>query len=977
MSKSRLIAMTTEEKEISEFTRKLVRITGKLNALVKMAETDKDAAFSELGRKLWGKSGRTQFLINKYVKYIEENLKKHSQLTVSSAYFNYFLLKVAQYNALFFTIKEHGLVSIAKEETPILKLLGYAPIQHELLGCAAGTRITYQHVKRRANAEFRDPIQKDYKGRMRYYYSAVEAQDDYKDGQAFPPYYAKANRQIGMATQKTNVRSALTIDSLSQLAANFFRGKDLTEQKREKILFKSAMEKVKAGEAMTVAEQEVLQSGRYYRNIGSPIAFSLEAKDKNAKAKHFHINHAGQTIDMGLALVTVDPVNYQSYSKIYSQKVKAGVSTSDYLTHIVIISHNHYDHLDEKTAREAWGHLGDRVLFVVPAGDAKYLKDWGFKHVVEMGSWNDSVDVLVEDAQGEGGKISVRALPARHASNREINPSMPDINTSLYMGFLLHRDGADHVTLITGDTAVLDDEHIAQLTAYALEHNVTISSACIAAGPDRPRSWMECTHQSSADAIALHAQLNVINAKVMARRRDQAEDALVTREDFFANPCEGIAYHQGCFRLGVLNFNDVEGTITRMLAALSIYQGMPVDAALEDLCDELAIMDGKTTSAYHELLNFAFADMDRFERIGLINTLAAYVKLFKDNQFMLSAQELCRYIGSHIYLPKSGQLLDFNKPTHAFIYNYKNLIVNRDETRTDERAYEFVLNKFKEMENVESLMKKFLLDARFDEKNLVRVLLKIYLDKPAYALSTHSKKSLVKKALKKLDQVKSTDELINLLIQLRGDAVKWQTADEVQRDEGHLETFLLIAHGLLTDSYFRIQFQMDFEKQKNQPIRGMSNLTKCLIGVGITAVLTAGLIALSIFVPPVGLFIASYLAIAASAVNVTLVASTLVTAIAFGVVGAVTTLGLILGFGVASCKLRKFTNELPQETPVGITQTRILKTLLTQKEKEEAIPLPIAPKQSGSFRGFIPQPARAASDEALPKLTQRRHSFHM
>ena len=80
------------------------------------------------------------------------------------------------------------------------------------------------------------------------------------------------------------------------------------------------------------------------------------------------------------------------------------------LPHIdgVIISHDHYDHLDEATIRKL---AGRDVVFYVPLGVGKYLVRWGVPadRVREL-DWWDEADL--------GGGHRLIAAPARHFSGR-------------------------------------------------------------------------------------------------------------------------------------------------------------------------------------------------------------------------------------------------------------------------------------------------------------------------------------------------------------------------------------------------------------------------------------------------------------------------------------------------------------------------------------------------------------------------------
>ena len=80
------------------------------------------------------------------------------------------------------------------------------------------------------------------------------------------------------------------------------------------------------------------------------------------------------------------------------------------LPHIdfVLISHDHYDHLDEPTVRHLAQEFNPR--FVVPLGIKRWLEDRGITNVVEL-NWGESVTI---------GGVTVVCTPAQHGSGRTL-----------------------------------------------------------------------------------------------------------------------------------------------------------------------------------------------------------------------------------------------------------------------------------------------------------------------------------------------------------------------------------------------------------------------------------------------------------------------------------------------------------------------------------------------------------------------------
>lgn len=103
----------------------------------------------------------------------------------------------------------------------------------------------------------------------------------------------------------------------------------------------------------------------------------------------------------------------------------------------VVISHDHYDHLDFPTiARIA----GWDTVFVAPLGVGAHLAYWGVPadRIVELDWWErHSVE-----------ELEIVCTPARHASGR----ALLDMNATLWAGFALL--GKEHRVFFSGDTGL-------------------------------------------------------------------------------------------------------------------------------------------------------------------------------------------------------------------------------------------------------------------------------------------------------------------------------------------------------------------------------------------------------------------------------------------------------------------------------------------------------------------------------------------
>ncbi len=105
----------------------------------------------------------------------------------------------------------------------------------------------------------------------------------------------------------------------------------------------------------------------------------------------------------------------------------------------VLISHNHYDHLDQVTLEK----LSEKVMkFIVPLGVGSQLIQWGISEdkIIEL-DWWQKIKV---------GKVKITATPARHFSGRSL--VMADRDATLWAGFAM--TGENHNVYYAGDTGM-------------------------------------------------------------------------------------------------------------------------------------------------------------------------------------------------------------------------------------------------------------------------------------------------------------------------------------------------------------------------------------------------------------------------------------------------------------------------------------------------------------------------------------------
>lgn len=111
------------------------------------------------------------------------------------------------------------------------------------------------------------------------------------------------------------------------------------------------------------------------------------------------------------------------------------------LPHIdgVIISHNHYDHMDEYSIKQ----LKDKVdVFLMPLGNAAQLHEWGVprKKVFELDWWQSK----------QVGNLEIISTPAQHFSGRGLS----DRDQALWSSWVLKSENSS--VFFSGDTGYFD-----------------------------------------------------------------------------------------------------------------------------------------------------------------------------------------------------------------------------------------------------------------------------------------------------------------------------------------------------------------------------------------------------------------------------------------------------------------------------------------------------------------------------------------
>jgi len=174
---------------------------------------------------------------------------------------------------------------------------------------------------------------------------------------------------------------------------------------------------------------------------------------------------------------------------------------------LLLVSHNHYDHLDLPTLRRLTGKSESEVVVPLRLGD--FFRRLGYRRVHEL-DW-------YEERRFQA--LRVQALPAVHFSRRR--PF--DRNRSLWCGFALQAEG--HKLYFSGDTA--HGEVFRQVGEVAGGFDLAI----VGIGAYLPRRIMRASHTTPEEALALARDLGA--ARVLGMHWGTV---VLTDEDPFEPP---------------------------------------------------------------------------------------------------------------------------------------------------------------------------------------------------------------------------------------------------------------------------------------------------------------------------------------------------------------------------------------------------------------------------------------------------------
>jgi N-acyl-phosphatidylethanolamine-hydrolysing phospholipase D len=239
-------------------------------------------------------------------------------------------------------------------------------------------------------------------------------------------------------------------------------------------------------------------------------AADLDFVQRNAKAGRQMVpavtwlGHATTLVQASGLNVLTDPVFSRRVSPVqFLGPLRAqppGIALKDLpRIDVVLISHNHYDHLDRDSVKALSEQAGGAPLFLAPLGIKAWLERLGIRHAIELDWWEQYPYAAADDHP-----VEFHLTPAQHWSGR----SLRDRNKTLWGAWAAF--GGDFHWFFTGDTGYSPD-FIDARQRFASRQTPDLGGgfdiALIAVGACLPRWFMKMQHVDLAEAVQIHLDL--------------------------------------------------------------------------------------------------------------------------------------------------------------------------------------------------------------------------------------------------------------------------------------------------------------------------------------------------------------------------------------------------------------------------------------------------------------------------------------
>jgi L-ascorbate metabolism protein UlaG (beta-lactamase superfamily) len=159
---------------------------------------------------------------------------------------------------------------------------------------------------------------------------------------------------------------------------------------------------------------------------------------------------------------------------------------------IILLTHNHYDHLDIRTMKRLSVEYGPKIY--CPLGVGKYLEKKGIWNISEMDWWDE-----IRLEQG----LSLLCTPAQHFSGR----GMFDRDRTLWSGFALQT--------VKGSIYYSGDSGYGDFFVEIAKRISPIRLSFLPIGAYKPAWFMAPIHTSPEDAVKIHQTIKSVQSIAM------------------------------------------------------------------------------------------------------------------------------------------------------------------------------------------------------------------------------------------------------------------------------------------------------------------------------------------------------------------------------------------------------------------------------------------------------------------------------
>jgi L-ascorbate metabolism protein UlaG (beta-lactamase superfamily) len=202
------------------------------------------------------------------------------------------------------------------------------------------------------------------------------------------------------------------------------------------------------------------------------------------------VNHATFLIQVDGLNILTDPVWSKRVSPVQWSGPKRmklpGIKLEDLpRIHLVVLTHNHYDHLDLQTLRTVFGAHHPRII--TPLGIKQFLDAYYLSGALEVDWWEE----IALDNQ-----VKIQAVPAQHFSGR----GLLDRDATLWCGYVFKTTFGN--IYFAGDTGY-NDETFQDVRSRCGPIKISL----LPIGAYKPDWFMSPIHVSPEESVKIHLEL--------------------------------------------------------------------------------------------------------------------------------------------------------------------------------------------------------------------------------------------------------------------------------------------------------------------------------------------------------------------------------------------------------------------------------------------------------------------------------------